>query len=317
VRLDVQRLDLPSVIESSLEAIRPACEAKGLRLQCVLDPLAGPVLGDPSRLQQVLWNLLSNSVKFTGKQGRIQVALERVNSHIELSVSDSGQGIKPEFLPHVFDRFQQADSSTTRRYGGLGLGLAIVRHLVELHGGTVRALSPGEGQGATFIVSLPIMVVDPGDDESQRLHPSASVESAAVFCPPSLKGLRVLVVDDQHDALQLMQHLLEQCECTVLTADSTTQGLEAVVHDKPHVVISDIGMPDLDGYEFMRRLRALPGEARNTPAIALSAFARSEDRRRAMLAGFQLHLAKPVEFPELVAAIANVSGLTRRSEGSG
>ena len=311
VRLDVQRVDLAVVVEAAIQSVLPALESKGIRLHTVLDPIGGTVMGDPNRLQQVLWNLLSNAAKFTPKGGRVQVLLERVNSHIEVSVVDNGQGIKPEFLPHVFERFQQADSSSTRQYGGLGLGLAIVRHLVELHGGKVRAKSPGIGQGSTFVVVLPLVAVHDEQIDETRLHPRSGSQVRAADCP-SMSGIKVLAVDDEPDSLKMVARVLELCGCVVLTATSAAEGLELVKRERPDVLVSDIGMPQEDGYALLHKVRSLrPEEGGNTPAIALTAFARSEDRRRAMLAGFQMHVSKPVESAELMAVVANVAGLTR------
>jgi len=311
VRLDVQRVPLAPAIEAAVETVRPAAVAKGVRLQVVLDPHAGPVSADPARLQQVFWNLLSNSVKHTGRGGRVQVLLERVNSHLEVSVIDDGEGVSPEFLPHVFDRFRQADSSAARRHGGLGLGLSIVKQLVELHGGTVRAKSPGVGKGATFTVTLPLTPVhaDPEPDVERR-HPQAASgeyhadDDACV----KLGGVRVLVVDDEPDARALVKRLLENCEAVVTTAASASEALEALRRAKPDVVISDIGMPGEDGYALIRMIRALPpDEGGDVPAVALTAYARSEDRTRALLSGFQSHVAKPVEPTELVATVASLA----------
>ncbi len=307
VRLDIQKVDLSQVISDALETVRHGAEAKGIRLQQVLDPLAGPVSGDPSRLQQVVWNLLSNAIKFTGKGGRIQILLERVNSHVEITVSDTGQGISPEFLPLVFERFRQADSSTRRKHGGLGLGLAIVKHLTELHGGAVRAKSPGVNQGATFSIALPLTVVQHRDDPQERQPKVQGAEQE--FNPPSLKGVKVLVVDDEPDARELVRRVLESAEATVITVGSAQEALERLIQDRPDVLVSDIGMPDEDGYDLIRRVRALGQDNGGaTPALALTAFARSEDRQRAFMAGFQLHVAKPVEPSELVAVVASLAG---------
>jgi CheY-like chemotaxis protein len=289
----------------------PAAEAREIRIQKVLDHGAGPVAGDPGRLQQVIWNLLSNAVKFTPKGGRVQILLERVNSHIEISVSDTGQGIRPEFLPHVFDRFRQADGSTTRRHGGLGLGLSIVRQLVELHGGSVRAKSPGEGQGATFIVALPLAIVRELPPDKVPPKPAPDVEHR---CAALLDGVNVLVVDDEPDALRLMERILTGCDALVRAVSSVDAALRAVGEDRPDVLISDIGMPEKDGYDLIREIRGRNYSARDLPAVALTAFARSEDRRRAMLAGFQVHLAKPVDPEELVAVVASLVGRTGRDD---
>jgi CheY-like chemotaxis protein/nitrogen-specific signal transduction histidine kinase len=308
IRLDVQRVDVAAVIEAALATVRPAADAKGVRLHVTLDPLAGPVKGDPGRLQQVVWNLLSNAIKFTPKGGRVQVFLERVNSHIEVTVADNGNGIRPEFLPHVFDRFRQADSSTSRRHGGLGLGLSIVKQLVELHGGMVRAKSPGEGLGATFVVDLPLMPLHelPGDGEKPRAHPAAQGPLAEVLRDAQdLTAVTVLVVDDEPDARELVRRLLEDCGATVHTAGSADEAVAALRSRAVSVMVSDIGMPAVDGYELIRRVRALPEKDRAAvPAAAVTAFARPEDRMRAMLAGYDLHLAKPIEPVELVVAVA-------------
>jgi signal transduction histidine kinase/ActR/RegA family two-component response regulator len=309
MRLDIQSVDPVSFIEAAIETVRPAAEAKGIRLSTLLDPGAGPVNGDPSRLQQVVWNLLSNAIKFTGRDGRVQVVLERVNSHIEIAVADTGVGIKPEFLPHVFDRFRQEKASPTRPAAGLGLGLSIVKHLVELHGGSVHAVSAGEAQGATFTVCLPLTVVQRDGDPGRRLHPRGSARMAPVFRPPDLSGITVLVVDDQPDARELIKRVLEDCAAMVLTVGSAGEALGAVAARHPDVLVTDIGMPDVDGYELLRRIRALgPPAGGHLPAIALTAFARSEDRTRALRAGFLAHVAKPVEPSELVAMVASVVG---------
>lgn len=305
IRLDVQSADLASIIEASLESVRPSAEAKGIRLRWLLDPLPGPVFGDPHRLQQVVWNLLSNAVKFTPKGGAIDVMLRRVNSHIEITVCDSGAGIPAEFLPHLFERFRQLDSSTTRSHGGLGLGLSIVKQLVELHGGAIRAESAGEGMGATFVVSLPLRPVverDAGEHPTTRRAPPRASEI-------DLAGVKVLLVDDEPDARELVKFVLAEAQAEVVTAGSADEGLELLKQARPDVVVSDIGMPERDGYQLMRSVRSLPpAEGGRTPAIALTAFARSEDRTRALLAGYQVHIAKPIEPRELVVTIGSLTG---------
>ena len=314
IRLDVQHVDLAEVIRASISTVQPAADAKQLRMQTILDPHAGPVSGDPARLQQVLWNLLSNSIKFTPRGGRIQVVLERVNSHLEIAVNDNGQGIDPDFLPHVFDRFRQGDASTTRLYGGLGIGLSLVKHLVELHGGSVRAKSPGENQGATFIVALPLAAVHdslPGDRQHPRSQLSQAQSAAAQPPAPSLEGVRVLIVDDEPDARDLLKRVLQYRQSQVVLASGGREALDILNSQRFDVIVSDIGMPEIDGYELIRRIRELPPEqGGKTPAIALTAFARSEDRRRTMLSGFQIHISKPVEPPELIATVANLAGRT-------
>ena len=309
LRLDVQRIDLADVIRTAVETVEPAAAAKDIRLQLVLDPVAGPVSGDPNRLQQVFWNLLSNAIKFTGRGGRVQVLLERINSHLEVSVIDTGEGIEPAFLPHIFDRFRQADASTTRRHGGLGLGLAIVKQLVELHGGTIRAKSPGKTMGATFIAALPLTVVHPeADPMPSRRHPTAEPVALALDSWPQIAGLRVLVVDDEPDARALLRRLFEERDAVVSTASSVAEALAAVQAQRPDVIVSDIGMPGEDGHELIRRVRALPPEhGGRTPAIALTAYARAEDRVRAVAAGFQHHLSKPVEPVELIVVAASLA----------
>jgi PAS domain S-box-containing protein len=310
LRLDVQALQPVSLVEAAVESVRPAACAKGIRLERVLDPLAGPVMGDPARLQQVVWNLLNNAIKFTPKGGKVHVSLARVNSHIEICVADTGVGIEPEFLDHVFERFRQADASTTRQYGGLGLGLAIVKHLVELHGGTVQAHSEGEGRGSRFVVHLPLAAVH-ADDRERREHPRSAQGPALDFRAVDLSGVKVLVVDDEPDARELLARVLGDCRATVLAAASAVEALKIVSAERPHVLVSDIGMPEVDGYELLRRVRALGEEGGGRiPAIALTAFARSEDRTRALQRGFQVHVAKPVEPAELAATVASVAGRT-------
>ena len=306
-RLDVQATDLAGVIETAVDSLRPAAAAKSVRIVKVLDPVQ-PISGDPARLQQVLWNLLANAIKFTPKGGRVNIVLERVNSHVEIIVSDTGEGIAPEFIPYVFDRFRQQDASQTRRHGGLGLGLSIVKNLVELHGGSVRAQSEGQGRGATFTIILPLGPLRQGD--SARRHPGAAQETRCLV-NVELDGVRVLVVDDERDSLELVRRLLKECKADVLLASSAEDGLRLVRENAPDVIVSDIGMPGKDGLEMMRELRArTAAKHARIPAIALTAFARSEDRTRAMLAGYQVHLSKPVEPQELLAAVANLAGRT-------
>jgi PAS domain S-box-containing protein len=314
LRLDVRTVDPAGLIAAALEAVQTAAQAKGIRVTQVLDPHAGPVSGDPARLQQVIWNLVTNAVKFTPKGGKVQVRLARVNSHIEINVSDTGQGIEPEFLPHVFDRFRQADATTTRHTGGLGLGLSIVKHLVELHGGAVSANSPGKDRGATFTVTLPVAVVhgvaDPGTPAAAAAAAAGPVTGASARPDTILKGVRILVVDDDPDARSLMNRVLATAGATVATAPDVPHALAAITESPPDLLISDIGMPHQDGYDLIRQVRARGLTARELPAIALTAFARSEDRRRALMAGFQVHVAKPVEPAELTATAASLVGRT-------
>ncbi|MDB4994821.1 MAG: two-component hybrid sensor and regulator [Myxococcaceae bacterium] len=312
IRLDVQRLDLAPVVEAALDSVRPSADAKGIVIRRTLDPNSGPVFGDPNRLQQVVWNLLSNAVKFTPRGGKIDVIVARVNSHVEISVQDSGMGIAAEFLPHLFERFRQADSSTTRKFGGLGLGLSIVKQLVELHGGSVKAESPGEGRGATLTVSLPLRAVR--ESSTPREHPTAPRASVLRAPEISLGGLKVLVIDDELDARELVQYVLLSADAEVISAGSATEGFDLLKAERPDVVVSDIGMPDNDGYQFMRDVRALhSSEGGMTPGIALTAFARSEDRTRAMLAGYQVHVSKPIEPRELVAAVMSLAANSGRA----
>lgn len=317
VRLDIQSVDPIVFVEAAIETVMPSAQAKGIRIEKILDPAAGPISGDPNRLQQVVWNLLSNAIKFTPRDGKVQVVLQRVNSHIELIISDTGMGIRPEFLPHVFERFRQADSSSSRKHAGLGLGLAIVKQLVELHGGSVLAASEGENKGTSFTVFLPLTVVRQTPEDPHRRHPDSMDSRARVFRRSNLAGLTILVVDDEPDARELVRRVLEECEAKVITAGSADEALRLLADiDRPNVLVSDIGMPEMDGYELLRRIRATDrGDAR-IPAIALTAFARSEDRTRALRAGFLVHIAKPVEPSELVATVASVSGRSDDSESS-
>lgn len=309
VRLNVQPTDVARVIEAAVDSIRPSADGKSLKLGLVVDPFAGPVIGDPDRLQQVVWNLLSNAVKFTAKGGRIHVELRRVDSYLEVRVSDSGIGLTPDFLPHVFDRFRQVDSSTTRGYGGLGLGLSIVKQLVELHGGTVDAASDGEGRGATFTVRLPLVALHP---QPHSKSPSLADVVVPAHQNLKLKGLKVLVVDDEHDTRELIRRVLESCEADVVVASSAAEGMLALRRMRPDLLVSDIGMPECDGYQFIRDVRALDEESGGrTPAVALTAYARSEDRTRAMLAGYQVHIAKPIDLEEFVATVASLAGRLR------
>ena len=308
VRLDVQRLDLPAIVAASIDTVRAGAVAKGVRLQVVIDPLNASISGDPARLQQVFWNLLNNAIKFTPKEGRVQVLLERVDSHVEVSVIDTGEGISPEFLPYIFDRFQQADASTTRRYGGLGLGLAIVKQLVELHGGTVRAKSAGLGKGATFIVSLPLIILHPAPDEWGRQHPQARLQDVPPLPTISLQNVTAMVIDDESDARLLLKRLLESAGAAVYLAASATDGLQQLLAKPVDVLICDIGMPDEDGFSLIRRIRALDDNHKSeVAAVALTAYARLEDRTEAIRAGFQNHLPKPVEPAELLAVVYSLA----------
>ena len=308
LRLDVRPVNLAAVVEAAVDSVRLAAEGKDICLQVHLDPSLDLIRGDQDRLQQVIWNLLSNAVKFTPERGRVEVRVHRLDSHVAMAVSDTGQGIASEFLPYVFDRFRQADQSTTRAHGGLGLGLAIVRHLVELHGGSVKAESGGEGRGATFRVSLPVLA------SGLRMPTVAEVGAGNAAAPSqsssadiSLAGLRLLVVDDDEDALVLMRMALGRRGAEVTTAASAAEALDAMGISKPDVLICDIGMPQTDGYALLRQVRALPPEkGGHIPAVALTAYAGEGDKQRAFAVGFQAHLAKPVTPHELAVTIAGV-----------
>jgi len=312
MRLNVQPVDLPLVLHEAVETIRPAAEAKRIRLNAIIDPQVSPISGDPDRLQQIVWNLLSNAVKFTPKEGQIQLRLERVNSSVEIIVSDTGTGIAPEFLPHLFERFSQADIDTTRQRTGLGLGLAIVRNLTELHGGSVYASSSGAGTGATFRVRLPVSIVHQGSTEEKRVHPRhESVSSSRKM--PDLTGTHVLAVDDEADALSLLTEILEAAGARVTTARTGAAALEKIGLIEPDVLVADLGMPLMDGFELINRLRQSDDpRLRYLPAAALTAYARSEDRAKTLQAGFEMHLAKPIDPVELVSA---VKALARRRTG--
>lgn len=316
LKLEVEPLNLVTVIEEALDVVRPAAEAKGVELYAAIAASEEQVTGDPARLQQVIWNLLSNAVKFTPKGGRVELRLERADPYVRITVSDTGRGIAPELLPYLFDRFRQADSSSTRRHGGLGIGLALVKHLVELHGGEVRAESPGEGQGATFTVDLPIRAVrfpTPVHEPSPRAEGEVKTAAAVTLADlPSLAGVRALVIDDQDEACELLATVLENRGAEVAAVGSGREALAwlktRLESEPPDVFICDIGMPVEDGYAVIRNVRALETSRgihlrRRIPAIALTAFAQPEDRVRALQAGFQIHVAKPVEPSELIVVI--------------
>jgi PAS domain S-box-containing protein len=307
LHLEICPLDLAAVVRAALDAVRPAADAKGIGLIMTFEPEASRVAGDPERLQQVVWNLANNAVKFTPKGGTVTVGLARSGAHIELTVTDTGQGISQAFLPHVFERFRQAEGSTTRRYGGLGLGLALVRHLVEAHGGTVHAESEGDGRGSRFVVLLPVQAVAQAQGDADRPRITPTDGAAAHGARTSLAGLTVLVVDDEQDARELISVVLRAAGAEVTTAASAAQALELVARGAPKVLISDIGMPDVDGYELLRRVRTSGGaEGAAIPAIALTAYSREQDRRLALEAGFQTHVAKPVDPAELVRVVASL-----------
>ena len=304
IRLDVQPVHLQAIVHEAVATVQPAANAKGVTLQTMVDPRVGPVSGDPDRLQQVLWNLVTNAVKFTPRGGRVQVRVERVASHVELIVSDTGAGISADFLPHVFERFRQAEAGTTRKTGGLGLGLSIVRHIVEMHGGTVQADSAGEGQGATFCVQLPLMAVRPAGLDPRREHPRTDRRQPLTQLG-DLHGVRVLAIDDEEDALTLLRVVLETAGADVDTVSSPFAAVDRIESFHPDVIVMDLGMPEMDGFELITRIRASANPAvRDVPAAALTAFARSEDRTKALQTGFEMHIAKPVDPGELVASVA-------------
>jgi PAS domain S-box-containing protein len=310
LRLELDAVDLTAVVQAAMDTVRPAADAKSIHIDWTADPSVRRFSGDPDRLQQIVWNLLSNAIKFTPKGGHVRVVTTHSDSHVEISVTDTGQGISPDFLPHVFDRFRQADGTSTRRHGGLGLGLAIVRHLVELHGGTVHVESKGEGHGATFTVTLPI--------NPELLLASAAAISASLPLGPRdgdtqvLAGLSVLAVDDETDARELIATVLEHAGARVIAVASVDEALSALARDRPDVLLSDIGMPPADGYTLISAIRALPDEdGGSIPAAALTAYSRAEDKRRAFEAGFQRHVAKPVEPEVLVAQVAALAGRRR------
>jgi PAS domain S-box-containing protein len=313
LRLEMQPVEMAEIIQAAVDSIRPAAEAKGIHLEIMLKTEAGFVSGDPDRLQQIIWNLVSNAVKFTPKGGRVEIRLERVGSQVGIIVNDNGRGITAELLPYVFDRFRQGDASLTRTHAGLGLGLAIVRHLVELHGGTATVSSPGDGGGSTFTVLLPMLVVHEGGRsaksglEHQR---SSGTSGMAADQPPRLDGLNLLIVDDERDARDMLTIMLSQCGAQVTAAATAAQALEAVERHRPDLLVSDIEMPEVDGYGLIAKVRAIPGKRGLVPAVALTAHARMADRLRALQAGFDAHVAKPVEFVELVTVLAS---LARRS----
>jgi PAS domain S-box-containing protein len=312
IRLNVQPVDLATIVDAGIGTVRPAADAKGVRLVAIVDPRVGRVAGDPDRLQQVVWNLLTNAIKFTPKGGQVQIRLEQVNSHVEFVVSDTGVGIRPDFLPFVFERFRQADSGLNRKTGGLGLGLAIVRHLIEMHGGTVEASSAGEGEGATFCVRLPRMIVQSEKSQPPREHPRTE-QLRPLPRLTGLQGVRIVAVDDEADALIFLRVVLEAAGAEVSAIGSPLAALAQIEAVRPDVLLFDLGMPELDGYELIARVRASSNPAvRDIPAAALTAFARAEDRTRALDSGFEMHLAKPVDPAELVASLAVLVRRARR-----
>ncbi len=312
--LDRRPIEIAHIVSDAVNTVRPAADAKHITIETSFNAETGPVLGDVNRLQQVVWNLLSNAVKFTPKYGRIEVALQRVNSEVEISVGDSGEGISSEFLPFVFDRFSQGDGKTTRSHSGLGLGLAIVRQLVE-HGGTVKAHSDGPGRGATFKLRLPVLSINrvPGS-KSAAMDLSQTkpifMDGLSIDCPPRLDGVFVLVVDDDSDTRQMLKAVLCECHAEVITASSAAEAIKEIEQRKPDVLVSDLGMPEQDGYELIKQVRETESAEHTAriPALALTAYAKAEDRVRALAGGYQVHLSKPVEPAEFVLVVANLVG---------
>ena len=299
--IDLHPIEVTPVVQNAINVVRPTADAKGIRIETQIDNTPAMVSGDANRLQQVIWNLLSNAVKFTNSGGRVQVKVSQANSAVEISVTDTGQGIRREFLPYVFDRFSQADSTTTRHHGGLGLGLAIARHLVEIHGGTIRASSRGEGEGATFTITLPLV-------EAVTKAAEMAVSANGLSSAPQLSGLNVLLVDDDSDTLNVMATALAGRQANVTAVSSAGEAIQAIERRRPDVLVSDIAMPDVDGYGLIAKVRSLEnGEAQSIPAVAITAYAKEEDRQRALSSGFQIYLAKPVEIAELVSVVARAA----------
>ena len=314
-RLNVRPLQLAPIAAAALEPLMPAANAKGLKVQTLLDPAAGLVVGDPDRLRQVVWNLAANAVKFTPRGGRVTVRVERLpHAGVRLVVEDTGEGIAADFLPHVFERFRQGDASNTRSHGGLGLGLAVVRHLVELHGGTIEARSEGEGHGATFTVVLPVADPAPLPPAAPGAPAPAGAAVPTAWLPadaPDLSGVRVLVVDDGEDVREVVSVVLSQCGAEVRAVGTASEGLDALASFAPHVLVSEVEMRGETGFSLMQKVRALPPERGGlVPAAALSAYGRTDDRVQALLAGFQIHVPKPVQPAELVAVVASLAGRT-------
>jgi PAS domain S-box-containing protein len=314
LKLDARPVDIGQVFQSAIEVIRPSAEAKRIELRAVIEDRGSLVLGDANRLQQAIWNLLSNAVKFTNEGGRVEGRLTRTGAQIEISINDTGMGIEPQFLPYVFDRFRQADSTSTRKYGGLGLGLAIVRHVVEMHGGSVSASSPGKGMGSTFRIRFP--VASPERLRQQQQSQAREAKLKQLIEPTQsehchkLDGARVLVVEDDLDTLDMLRFILDKCGAKVITAASTSEALEVLDQWHPHALVSDLAMPDQDGYELISKVRSRePEHGGNIPAVAVTAYARAEDRARALAAGFQMHVAKPIDPDAFIAAVANLTGL--------
>ena len=311
-RVELRPMDVTAVVREALETVTPAAIAKGVRLHAALDPTALPIAGDAQRLQQVVWNLLSNAIKFTPRDGHVQIQVVHHAAHVELTVTDTGEGIAPEFVPQLFQRFRQGDGTVRRRHGGLGLGLAICRYLVEAHGGRIDAMSPGQGQGTTVRVELPLLIAD--DIDIRPPAHTRSITTSAVLTFADLSGRRVLLVDDEVDALNMAKDALSIAGATVVTASTGPQALSALDREPFDVVVLDIGIPEVDGYELLKAIRARPSDQQGRiPAAALSAYARAIDRTRSLQAGFQMHLSKPVQSAELTAAILALARWVRPS----
>jgi len=299
--IDLHPIEVAPVVQNAINVVRPTADAKGIRIDSQIDNPPAMISGDANRLQQVIWNLLSNAVKFTNSGGRVTVKVTQANAAVEISVADTGQGISREFMPYVFDRFSQADSTTTRHHGGLGLGLAIARHLVEIHGGTIRAASRGEGQGANFTITLPLL-----DSRVNAIDPAA--DKSLAYASQMLSGVNVLLVDDDSDTLKLMATALTRRQANVTAVSSAGEAIQAIRQQRPDVLVSDIAMPDEDGYGLIEKVRSLEnGETQSIPAVALTAYAKEEDRERALSSGFQIYLAKPIELRELVSVVARAA----------
>ncbi|MBD0364199.1 MAG: response regulator, partial [Coleofasciculus sp. C3-bin4] len=327
LHLNLRPIRLAPVIEAAIDSVRPSAEAKSIQLDSLLDPLVDLVAGDPDRLQQIVWNLLTNAIKFTPEGGKIEVRSLRVGSHAQIQVSDTGIGISPEFLPYVFDRFRQADSTTTRSHSGLGLGLAIVRHLVELHGGSVYADSAGEGQGSTFTVQLRLhnCAEEQGNSaESQQTTPEESelkqerddsLQGTSEETSVTLSGLRVLIVDDEPDVRDLITTVVEESGAKAIAVESVPEAIKELEQWQPDVLVSDIAMPVEDGYTLIRKVRDIEAERGGLlPAVALTAYVREEDCEQAIASGFQMHISKPVDTTKLVMALARLAGRTLTKE---
>jgi PAS domain S-box-containing protein len=308
LRLDLHQVSFTNIVQAAIDSVRPTADAKSIRLKAVLGASHDIINADSGRLQQVVWNLLTNAIKFTPKGGQVQVLLQRVNSHLELSVSDNGIGIPSSYLPFVFDRLSQKDTSPSRAYGGLGLGLAISKQLVEQHGGSIRAASQGEGKGATFAVQLPVSIAQLQQEGAPRVHPAHEIHPEEMLSLPRLDGIHVFSVDDEPDAREMLRTILEERGARVTSFGSAAEALTALEKSRPTVLVCDVGMPKIDGYQMIRTIRAKEPPGDRLPALALTAFARAEDRKRSLIAGYQAHLAKPFDVGELVLVIADLVG---------